>query len=492
MSDDCRKCQKIVRPRQEAICCSTCERWTHRTCGTGISRQLCRQLVKAKQEVEWWCDGCGVPASVEPDNSSDISLDESAHASMNSTGDHPPIAAPRNTAPIAAPRNTAPIAAPRNTASIAAQRNTAPIAAPRNTAPIAAPRNTAPIAAPRNTAPIAAPMNTAPSQPSPSTPMTAMGRTLSTSTPEGNFHISFNVSDISMESVEVHRESDLADATAMDISVVEDVAVTYQIVDGGTKRGGWKLVSSDGYSYTVKKTTKTSTAWRCSVRCRYINEVLGDLSVRSIVMDFEAAVWSAVKALYKDVDIMGCYFHWAQAVMRKVQSLGLKTTYCEKKGLYVFIQQLLGLPYLPPGHIERAFQSLTAKLPCPEVEDLVSYLENAWLHNPNWSVRQWSVFRQSIRTNNDCEGWHRRLNGKAGRAMLHFYLLVPLLRKEANSIEVTMRLVEEQTITRHRRTQNRLRETKVEQLWNDYESQSVRTSAFLRGISRLCAPGFPD
>ncbi|XP_033743113.1 uncharacterized protein LOC117329317 [Pecten maximus] len=189
---------------------------------------------------------------------------------------------------------------------------------------------------------------------------------------------------------------------------------------------------------------------------------------------------------------MGCYFHWAQAVMRKVQSLGLKTTYCEKKGLYVFIQQLLGLPYLPPGHIERAFQSLTAKLPCPEVEDLVSYLENAWLHNPNWSVRQWSVFRQSIRTNNDCEGWHRRLNGKAGRAILHFYLLVPLLRKEANSIEVTMRLVEEQTITRHRRTQNRLRETKVEQLWNDYESQTVQTSAFLRGISRLCAPGFPE
>ncbi|OWF37857.1 hypothetical protein KP79_PYT22647 [Mizuhopecten yessoensis] len=88
--------------------------------------------------------------------------------------------------------------------------------------------------------------------------------------------------------------------------------------------------------------------------------------------------------------------------------------------------------------------------------------------------------------------WHRRFNGKAGRAMLHFYLLEPLLRKESNMVEVTMRLVEDQALTRYRRDRNRFREKKVDQLWSQLEEQTIRTSAFLRAVSKLCAPGFPE
>ncbi|KAH3748838.1 hypothetical protein DPMN_183294 [Dreissena polymorpha] len=35
---------------------------------------------------------------------------------------------------------------------------------------------------------------------------------------------------------------------------------------------------------------------------------------------------------------------------------------------------------------------------------------------------------QTVRTNNDVEGWHRRINTRAGRADLGFYMLVPLIR----------------------------------------------------------------
>ena len=27
-----------------------------------------------------------------------------------------------------------------------------------------------------------------------------------------------------------------------------------------------------------------------------------------------------------------------------------------------------------------------------------------WLHNAEWNIRQWSVYQQSVRTNNDVEG----------------------------------------------------------------------------------------
>jgi hypothetical protein len=45
--------------------------------------------------------------------------------------------------------------------------------------------------------------------------------------------------------------SDIEDPDPSD-SFVADTPVTYEIVEGGTKRGSKKLVSSDGYSYVVK------------------------------------------------------------------------------------------------------------------------------------------------------------------------------------------------------------------------------------------------
>jgi len=46
------------------------------------------------------------------------------------------------------------------------------------------------------------------------------------------------------------------------------------------------------------------------------------------------------------------------------------------------------------------------------------------------------------------EGWHRRLNNRATRGQLQFYLLVPLLYKEAAMLPLHMKLVSEKKLRR--------------------------------------------
>jgi hypothetical protein len=43
------------------------------------------------------------------------------------------------------------------------------------------------------------------------------------------------------------------------------------------------------------------------------------------------------------------------------------------------------------------------------------------------STMDWSVFKQALRTNNDVEGWHHKLNIKARKGNLQFYLPITLM-----------------------------------------------------------------
>ena len=54
----CTQCSSDVRPRQEALQCDICQRWTHRTCGTGMTRIFYRQLVRDGLDFNWNCPEC--------------------------------------------------------------------------------------------------------------------------------------------------------------------------------------------------------------------------------------------------------------------------------------------------------------------------------------------------------------------------------------------------------------------------------------------------
>ncbi|XP_041363958.1 uncharacterized protein LOC121379414 isoform X2 [Gigantopelta aegis] len=148
--------------------------------------------------------------------------------------------------------------------------------------------------------------------------------------------------------------------------------------------------------------------------------------VRRVVSDFEAATWAAIRAVLPHVELKGCLFHWTQAVFKRIRQEGLEKSYHDKGRTYVFLKQVLSLPYLPAEDIEEQFERLCAvpEIP-PKVENVLAYMKRTWFRSSVWKVENWSIFGLPIRTNNNTEGWHRRINARATRDGIQFYLLVP-------------------------------------------------------------------
>ncbi|KAL3859614.1 hypothetical protein ACJMK2_009828 [Sinanodonta woodiana] len=147
---------------------------------------------------------------------------------------------------------------------------------------------------------------------------------------------------------------------------------------------------------------------------RSLQSRLGHISIEGFVLDFEKAEWIAIRKAFPGVELKGCAFHWSQA------------------GLHSFVRQVLALEFLPSAHKRQAVQMLQTKAATPVTQTLIGYFSRQWLDNPVFPAEAWSVYRQKVRTNNDVEGWHHRLNSRAVHMGLGFYQLVPAAAEGSN------------------------------------------------------------
>ena len=100
----------------------------------------------------------------------------------------------------------------------------------------------------------------------------------------------------------------------------------------------------------------------------------------------------------------GCVFHWSQAVWRKNKELGLAVTYMRREATHRYLKQLMALPFLPAQDIPATFQQLRDRVLTDSLQSLVVYLERQWIQHQMFRPAFWTVYRQTVRTNNDVEG----------------------------------------------------------------------------------------
>ena len=93
MSNSCVFCSQECRQRQECLQCDGCNRWQHRVCQSGITRQQYRLLVKGDLEAfPWFCHACSLRQAILA--RSDLQEAESraeTHESMHIDEDHPDL-----------------------------------------------------------------------------------------------------------------------------------------------------------------------------------------------------------------------------------------------------------------------------------------------------------------------------------------------------------------------------------------------------------------
>ena len=130
---------------------------------------------------------------------------------------------------------------------------------------------------------------------------------------------------------------------------------------------------------------------------------------------------------------------------------------------------------------------LESKATTEPLQALVAYIKETWTGSRVWPPTSWSVFGQSVRTNNDLEGWHHGFNRK-GRQQMPFYQLTGLLFDEAAQIEVTLRLVSEGKVRRHQKKTFKELQGKTSLQWDFYRAGDRTVMQCLKTLSRLYGP----
>ncbi|XP_052216943.1 uncharacterized protein LOC127834866 [Dreissena polymorpha] len=81
-----------------------------------------------------------------------------------------------------------------------------------------------------------------------------------------------------------------------------------------------------------------------------------------------SALWQALREIFSAAQMKGCVFHWTQVVLRRINVVGLKTTYEKREAVHALMRKLMAVPFLSGIHIPRAFSGLAERATSMETE----------------------------------------------------------------------------------------------------------------------------
>ncbi|KAJ8304085.1 hypothetical protein KUTeg_017668 [Tegillarca granosa] len=147
----------------------------------------------------------------------------------------------------------------------------------------------------------------------------------------------------------------------------------------------------------------------------------------------------------------------------------------------------MALPFIPVEHVQPTFQQISQRAQDSNSNVLLHISRtDMWLiRNP---IAAWNIFMCAIRTNNDCEGWHRRLNSVARNGSPPFYVLIPELFQEASKLPIQRQMICDGVLSRLQRRRTREVQAKFFSLWDSFNRGDINTGRLVREVAKVHGP----
>lgn len=148
-------------------------------------------------------------------------------------------------------------------------------------------------------------------------------------------------------------------------------------------------------------------------------------------IDFEMAMYHALKNIFPTSEVKGCNFHFNQCIWRKVQELGLVKDYIENEEIKMHVRMLAALAYIPPDSVDEGFIKIMENSPATEtIAKFNDYMVEQWIDNPNIE-HMWNCYMERHRTTNALESWHSALNRSIRKSHPNILELIIKLKEDA-------------------------------------------------------------
>ncbi|KAF0713219.1 MULE domain-containing protein [Aphis craccivora] len=157
----------------------------------------------------------------------------------------------------------------------------------------------------------------------------------------------------------------------------------------------------------------------------------------SFTLDFEISTIQSITQIFPSAEIHGCNYHFNQALWRKIQNIGLASTYKDNADIRLHVRMCCALAHIPISDIDEGWIIIMSNTPDNDKLTLFyDYFIEQWLENPIISRGMWNCHKRRHRTNNIVEGWNSKLNKLLNTPRPTFMNLYSCLKKETENAEL--------------------------------------------------------
>ena len=208
-----------------------------------------------------------------------------------------------------------------------------------------------------------------------------------------------------------------------------------------------------------------------------VREYVSGRSPKTVTIDFEMAAINALKLIFPDTKINGCFFHLKQSLFRKIQALGHQKEYSKSLEFANKCKMIAALAFVPVGEVEKTFQSLKQELSeDARFTELLKYFQVNYIGNESikskfeivlWNVTQ-QISQELPKTNNYVEGYNNRVKHALGCCHPSLGVLIDTLKKEHLLTKFLMTHTDMKIEKVKQRSQTARRQERMKKIVEDY------------------------